>query len=119
MSSLGGSNLTVFNFTDHKAEAMKFVSFLSKPENQLEWMKQTGELPANMKAWEDPQLSGDANMSVVGEQLKNAEPMPLVKAWDNISQNFVKTFEQIYRANGNIDAQLKDFNAQSQQLLDK
>ncbi|MGK9253357.1 sugar ABC transporter substrate-binding protein [Paenibacillus humicus] len=119
MSSLGGSNLTVFNFTDHKAEAMKFISFLSKPENQLEWMKQTGELPANMKAWEDPQLSGDPNMSVVGEQLKNAEPMPLVKAWDNISQNFVKTFEQIYRANGNIDAQLKDFNAQSQQLLDK
>ncbi|MFD0693736.1 extracellular solute-binding protein [Paenibacillus sp. GCM10027628] len=119
MSSLGGSNLTVFNFTEHKAESMKFISFLSKPENQLAWMKQTGELPANMKAWEDPQLKGDANMSVVGEQLKNAEPMPLVKSWDNISQNFLKTFEQIYRAKADINAQLKDFNAQSQQLLDK
>ncbi|MBB3112583.1 multiple sugar transport system substrate-binding protein [Paenibacillus phyllosphaerae] len=119
MSSLGGSNLTVFNYTEHKDAALKFIAFLSKPEIQLEWMNLTGELPANMKAWEDPQLSDDANMAVVGEQLKNAEPMPLVKAWDNISQNFLKTFEQIYRADADIDAQLKDFNAQSQQLLDK
>ncbi|MGN7454549.1 sugar ABC transporter substrate-binding protein [Paenibacillus pasadenensis] len=119
MSSLGGSNLSVFGFTEQKAAAMKFIAFLSKPENQLEWMKQTGELPANKKAWEDPQLSGDPNMAVVGEQLKNAEPMPLVKAWDNISQNFLKTFEEIYRADADIDAKLKDFNEQSQKLLDK
>jgi len=119
MSSLGGSNLTVFNFSQQKEEAVKFIAFLSRPENQLAWMNQTGELPATMKAWEDPQLADDPNVSVIGEQLKNAEPMPLVGAWDNISQNFLKTFEQIYRAGADIDSQLKDFNAQAQKLLDR
>lgn len=119
MSSLGGSNLTVFNFSQQKEEAVKFLAFLSRPENQLAWMEQTGELPASMEAWEDPRLADDPNVSVIGEQLKSAEPMPLVGAWDNISQNFMQTFEQIYRAGADIDSQLEGFNVQAQQLIDR
>ncbi|OXM12998.1 sugar ABC transporter substrate-binding protein [Paenibacillus herberti] len=119
ISSLGGSNLSVFEFSKNKDEALKFIAFLSRTDNQLKWMDATGELPASKKAWEDPKLSDDPNMKVVGEQLQQAEPMPIVGPWDRISQNYLKTFEQIFRTDGDHEKLLQEFNSMAQRLLDR
>lgn len=109
-SSLGGSDLSVFQYTEHKDEALKFLAYMSKPETQLEWLKLTNTLPATKKAWEDPALTSDANYKVIGEQMNASEPMPLINSWEEIAQNVLKTFENIYRGGANVQTELDAFN---------
>lgn len=76
---------------------MKFLDYMSKPETQLKWLELTNSLPSTKKAWEDPALTSDANLKVIGEQMNASEPMPLIKPWEEIAQNVLTTFEKIYR----------------------
>lgn len=119
ISTLGGSNLSVFQYTPYQEEAMKFVAFMSKPETQLKWMEQTNSLPAAKKAWDDPALTQNANYKVFGEQLKTAEPMPVIKPFEEIAQNFLKSFENIYRGGANVQAEMDAFNKKAEQIMNK
>ncbi|GAA3403251.1 sugar ABC transporter substrate-binding protein [Paenibacillus hodogayensis] len=119
ISSLGGSDLSVFQYTQHKDEALKFIAYMSKPETQLEWLKLTNTLPATKKAWEDPALTSDPNYKVIGQQMNASEPMPLVKPFEEIAQNFLKSFENIYRANNNVQTELDAFNKKAESILNK
>lgn len=49
LSSLGGSNLSVFQYTEHKEEALKFLAYMSKPETQLKWLELSNSLPSTKK----------------------------------------------------------------------
>jgi len=118
-SALGGSDLSVFQYTEHKDEALKFIAYMSKPETQLEWLKLTNTLPATKKAWEDPALTNDPNYKVIGEQMNASEPMPLNKSFEEIAQNFLKSFEKIYRSNANVQTEMDAFNQKAESVLNK
>ncbi|PZE22325.1 sugar ABC transporter substrate-binding protein [Paenibacillus xerothermodurans] len=118
-SSLGGSNLSVFQHTEHKEEALKFIAYMSKPATQLEWLKLSNTLPSTKKAWEDPSLTNDPNYKVIGEQLNASEPMPLIKPFEEIAQSYLKSFENIYRANANVQTEMDAFNKKAEQILSK
>ncbi|WP_169084186.1 sugar ABC transporter substrate-binding protein [Paenibacillus sp. PL91] len=119
LSSLGGSNLSVFQYTEHKEEALKFLAYMSKPETQLKWLELSNSLPSTKKAWEDEALTTDPNLKVIGEQMNNSEPMPVIKPWEEIAQNVLSTFEKIYRGNSDVQKELDSFNAKSEQILNK
>lgn len=119
LSSLGGSNLSVFQYTEHKEEALKFLAYMSKPETQLKWLELSNSLPSTKKAWEDEALTTDPNLKVIGEQMNNSEPMPVIKAWEEIAQNVLSTFEKIYRGKAEVQEELDSFNAKSDQILNK
>jgi multiple sugar transport system substrate-binding protein len=118
-SALGGSNLSVFQYTEHKDEALKFLAYMSKPETQLEWLKLTNTLPSTKKAWEDPSLTNDANYKAIGQQLAATEPMPLIKPFEEIAQNYLASFEKIYRSNANVQQEMDAFNKKAEQILNK
>ncbi|TCZ75797.1 extracellular solute-binding protein [Paenibacillus albiflavus] len=118
-SSLGGSNLSVFEYTENADAAVKFVSFMSKPETQIKWMELTNSLPAAKTAWEDDKLKSDANYTVIGEQLKTAVPMPLIKPFEEIAQNFLSSFERVYRSNADVQKEMDDFNKKAEEILKK
>ncbi|MFC9777435.1 sugar ABC transporter substrate-binding protein [Paenibacillus chitinolyticus] len=119
ISALGGSNLSVFQHTEHKEEAMKFIAYMSKPETQLKWLEMTQSMPSTKKAWEDPVLKEDPNYKVIGEQMKASEPMPMIKPWEEIAQAYLKSFERIYRGQAEVKPELDAFNKQAQQILNK
>jgi multiple sugar transport system substrate-binding protein len=119
LSSLGGSNLSVFQYTEHKDEALKFLAYMSKPETQLKWLELSNSLPSTKKAWEDDALTTDPNLKVIGEQMNNSEPMPVIKPWEEIAQNVLSTFEKIYRGNSDVQKELDSFNTKSEQILNK
>ena len=77
ISSMGGSNLTVFEHSKMKEEAVKFIEFMSRSENQIEWMKLTNALPVVTAAWDSEDFNDDF-YKVLREQLDNSEPMPLI-----------------------------------------
>jgi multiple sugar transport system substrate-binding protein len=58
-------------------------------------------------------------VKVIGEQMNNAEPMPVIKEWEEIAQNVLTTFEKIYRGKADVQKELDSFNAKSEQILTK
>ena len=118
-SSMGGSNLTIFEYSDKKDDAAKFIDFMSKPENQLEWMHLTDALPTAKETWEDKELKDDPIYSVFNEQLNNSEPMPLIPQFEEIAQNYLKHFEQIYLGGQDVQTEMDSFNSETETLLDK
>jgi multiple sugar transport system substrate-binding protein len=117
ISLLGGSNLSIFEYSKKKDAAAKFVAFMSKPDTQIKWMDYTSSLPAATSAWENEKLKNDVNYQVIGEQLNAAQPMPVITAWAQISQSYLKHFEVIYRNNVDVKKELEAFNADAVKLM--
>ncbi|EIA19646.1 hypothetical protein KKC_11271 [Listeria fleischmannii subsp. coloradonensis] len=119
ISSLGGANLTVFKYSKKQKQAIQFMEFMSKPEVQLKWLKDTNSMPASKAAWEDKTLKEDQFYQVFGEQMKDAEPMPLIPQFEEIAQTYLKSWEQIYRGGADPQKQMDTFNQQVVDLLKK
>lgn len=117
ISLLGGSNLSIFEYSKNKDAAAKFIAFMSKPETQVKWMEQTSSLPAATAAWENDKLKNDEFYKVIGEQLKAAQPMPVIPEWAQISDSYLKHFEVIYRSNADVKKELEAFNADAAKLM--
>jgi multiple sugar transport system substrate-binding protein len=119
ISNLGGSNWSVFQYTKQQDAALKFIAFMSKPDMQIEWAKLADAMPAAKAAWEDPFLTGNDKLSVFGEQMNNAAPMPLIKSWEEISQSYLSTFEKIFRGGADVQKSLDEFNKKAEEALSK
>ncbi|NBD27402.1 sugar ABC transporter substrate-binding protein [Paenibacillus glycinis] len=117
MSVLGGSNLSIFEYSKNKDAAAKFVAYMSKAETQLKWMDSTSSLPAVTSAWDNDKLKNDPNYQVIGEQLKTAQPMPVLKSWAQIGDSYLKHFEVIYRSNADVKKEMDSFNADAAKLM--
>jgi multiple sugar transport system substrate-binding protein len=107
---VGGSNLSIFNFSKNKDAAVKFVAFMSDPKNQLEWFKISNDLPAHKQAWTDAQLKGDPILATFGEQLKNAKSTPLIKNWVAIDKATSDALEKIVVGKQDIQSTLDKLN---------
>jgi multiple sugar transport system substrate-binding protein len=97
-SFIGGSNIAVFKDAKNRDAAWKFIQWLSKPEVQAKWYTTTSDLPAVQSAWQDPALSGDANLKVFGEQLKDAKAPPTFPTWEQVSAVFDTEVEKLAKA---------------------
>lgn len=117
ISLLGGSNLSIFEHSPNKDAAAKFIAFMSKPETQIQWMEHTSSLPAATAAWKNETLVNDPNYQVIGEQLNAAQPMPVITEWKQISENYLKHFEVIYRSNADVQSQMEQFNNDAAKLM--
>ncbi|MCD6449981.1 MAG: sugar ABC transporter substrate-binding protein [Thermotogaceae bacterium] len=94
-SFVGGSNWVIFNTSKNKDLAWKFIEFMTKPENQLEWYKIVGSLPAVKSVWEYPALAIDPVMKVLGEQLKDAKSPPNIPQWEEIANAISRRVEEV------------------------
>ncbi|MGZ9585531.1 sugar ABC transporter substrate-binding protein [Paenibacillus marinisediminis] len=119
MSILGGSGLSIFEYSTQKDAAAKFIAYMSKPETQLKWFEMSRALPASTAAWENEVFTTDANYKVIREQLDNSAPVPVIKEWDEISQLYVKSFERIYRGKADVQKEMDEFNKQVEKVLSK
>lgn len=81
-SLFAGSNMGIWHSTDNVASSLELLEFLSEPETQVRWYEINGELPATTAGLADPALSEDPLVAVYGEQLADAQALPLVPNWD-------------------------------------
>jgi multiple sugar transport system substrate-binding protein len=100
-SFIGGSNIAVFKDAKNRDAAWKFLAWLSRPEVQMKWYKTSTDLPAVQSAWQDPSLSGDANLSVFGTQLKDAKAPPSFPTWEQVAAVFDTEMEKVAKAGEN------------------
>lgn len=97
-SFVGGCNWVIFNTSKNKDLAWRFIEFMTKPENQLEWYKIVASLPAVKSVWEYPELANNPIMKVFGEQLRDAKSPPNIPQWEEIANAISRRVEEaIYK----------------------
>jgi multiple sugar transport system substrate-binding protein len=85
-STAGGASLVVFRRSRRQADAMKLLSYLSRPQVQLRFHALTGDMPPRRSAWAAPSLAGDTRARAFAAQLERARPSPAVPEWERIAQ---------------------------------
>jgi ABC-type sugar transport system permease subunit/ABC-type glycerol-3-phosphate transport system substrate-binding protein len=93
-SYLGGCHLVIFKNSKHPQAAWEFVKFASSREMQIEWFKETGDLPSRQDSWEDPALTGDPRLKAFRIQLESAEPPPSLPEWEQMADAISRRMEQ-------------------------
>jgi len=91
MSIAGGASLAMFRRSRHKAEAWALISYLSRPEVQLQFYALTGKLPPRRATWALPRegalpLRDDPHAAAFAAQLERVRPTPAVPEWERIAQ---------------------------------
>jgi multiple sugar transport system substrate-binding protein len=102
ISALGGFNNAVSAFSDNKEAAKDFVVWASTNEEVQRMLATEASLPPTMASvYEDPELSDDPVMALLGEVLPEARPRPPSPQWNAISVEMQREFFPAY--NGDKD----------------
>ncbi|MCT2195557.1 sugar ABC transporter substrate-binding protein [Paenibacillus sp. p3-SID1389] len=90
---IGGTYLSIFEKSEHKEEAWKFIEFLSREENAIQVYKTSGAAPGYLPALDskevnspDPFFGNEVPMEVFKKAVENGKPNPIVSSWQEISQ---------------------------------
>ena len=119
VSLAGGASLVVFRRSEHAAEAWRFIEFLSRPEQQREFWRLSGDLPARVEAWRDSALIGDAHARTFWDQLQRVEPLPAVPEIELIVTKVFETGEKVVRGGTPVPRALADLDADVDRILEK
>jgi multiple sugar transport system substrate-binding protein len=85
-SIAGGASLVVFARSAHKDAAWRLIEYLSRPDIQLRFFEESGDLPARRSVWVAPILAHDRYAAAFRDQLERAVPPPAVPEWERIGQ---------------------------------
>jgi multiple sugar transport system substrate-binding protein len=96
-SFVGGGDLAVFKDAKNRDAAWKFVEYLIRPEVQVKWYEEVGDLPSVKSAWQDPKLSGDPLLKTFGEQLNEAKSPPAIPTWDQVAAVIDTKIEEVVK----------------------
>ncbi|TNC20542.1 extracellular solute-binding protein [Georgenia sp. 311] len=97
-SFIGGANLAVFEDSENRDAAWKFVEWLSRPETQVAWYETVNDLPSVSAAWDDPAIADDEYLGVFGEQLETASAPPSIPTWEEVASVIDTQLEQLAKA---------------------
>ena len=118
LSFAGGASLVLYRTSKHKAEAWKLIQYLTESEQQVQFYKLTGDLPARVSAWRDPVLS-EPRAATFNEQLKRVAPLPPVPEIELIVTRVASAVEAAARGRATIDAALEALDQEVDQILEK
>ena len=94
ISFLGGEFLAVNEASENKDAALKFIRFLTSPENEVRFCKASGSAsPASRAAQEDSYFQSDPNLQTFIEQLKSAKHPPVDPDWVHIEDIIEEAIE--------------------------
>jgi multiple sugar transport system substrate-binding protein len=97
-SFVGGGDLVVFKDAKNRDAAWKFVQYLTRPEVQVKWYGEVGDLPSVKSAWQDQKLSGDRLLKTFGEQLEEAKSPPAIATWEQVATVIDTQIEKVVNA---------------------
>jgi len=115
-SFTGGGNLAVFNDTENRDAAWKFVRWLSQPETQIEWYGISTDLPSVQAAFEDPIFADDPYLSVFAEQLADSKSPPAIPTWAQVSAVIDQQLEAVTRGETTVEDALASLQQQAEAI---
>lgn len=118
-SFVGGCNFVIFKKSRNKDIAWKFIEFMSRSENQIEWYKITKDLPSVKTAWQDEYFNDNPIMKVFLKQLEDARSSPNIPEWEQIAYFIAQKMELIIREKYSIEETLKQLDIEINNILEK
>jgi multiple sugar transport system substrate-binding protein len=119
VSTAGGSSLVLFRGSEHKAEAWRWIEFLSRPEVQRRFFHIAGDLPARREAWDDSTLASNPRALAFREQFERVRPTPLVPEWELIATRLQERAEAAIRGAASDDSALAQLDRDVDAILAK
>lgn len=119
VSLAGGSSLVVFASSPHPEEAWQLVRFLTSREAQVTLFHETGDLPANRRAWTDSALASDPGIAAFRSQLERLAAPPSVPEWELIAARVIDQSERAIRAGVPVREVLAALDAETDRILAK
>lgn len=118
-SSVGGSNLVVFNNTKNEEAAVKLISYMTDVKTQIKWFEIAKCMPARKESWNDETLSNDPLFSAFGEQMKSSKIAPFIPEWESIAMEVKKSLENISIGGADIQTEMDELNKKADKILQK
>jgi len=123
-SIAGGASLAMFKRSRHKPEAWALISYLSRPDVQLEFYRLTGDLPARRSAWAMPLAGGatlaeDRHAAAFRRQLERVRPPPAVPEWERIAQEMQLSAARVVGGQDDIATAVRELDARVNGILEK
>ncbi|MFC5330853.1 sugar ABC transporter substrate-binding protein [Brachybacterium fresconis] len=113
-SFLGGANIGVFQGSQNRDAAWKLIEHLSRPEVQVAWFEQVGDLPALQSAWEDEAVASNEKFEVFHTQLGNAFAPPTIATWEQVAAKLDAQIEQVCKQDLDPAAALESVQSDAQ-----
>lgn len=119
VSLAGGSSLVVFRASPRKELAVRLIEYLNRPEVQVAFYREVGDLPANRRAWEDPSLSGDPHLAAFRVQLTRVQPLPALPEIERLVQRLWEVVEPALRGRALPEQVCRTLEEDAQRMLAK
>ena len=119
VSLAGGASLVVFRASKHADIAHELVEYLTRPEQQIQFYRLTGDLPARLEAWNDPVLAADSEAVAFRTQLTRVVPTPMVPEWEQATTKIMDFTESAARGRQTPAAALASLDAAVDRLLER
>jgi len=95
-SFMGGEFLAVNEASDHKAEAVKFIKFITSPENQVKFCKANRSAnPSSREAQANEYFKNSLHLQTFISQLKLAKHPPVDPNWVHVEQYIEEAVEAV------------------------
>ncbi|MDR7272737.1 multiple sugar transport system substrate-binding protein [Pelomonas saccharophila] len=122
-SIAGGASLVMFKRARHKPEVWALISYLSRPDVQLEFYRLTGDLPARRSAWALPlngaTLAEDRHAAAFHRQLQRVRAAPAVPEWERIEKEMQLAATRAVHGVTDLDTTVKRLDALVDGILEK
>ncbi|MGN7312024.1 extracellular solute-binding protein [Alkalicoccobacillus gibsonii] len=116
-SVIGGSNMAVFEWTEHPDEAVAFLSYLTDRDTQIDYFKDVKVLPPRVDAWDDPALQEDKRFYRYFDQLEHSRAQPQVLNWNRINDEWKRSEQRITRAGYSVEEEIADFRSRIEPMI--
>lgn len=123
VSIAGGASLAMFKRSRHKPEVWALISYLSRPDVQLEFYRLTGDLPARRSAWALPlngaTLAEDRHAAAFRRQLERVRAAPAVPEWERIEKEMQLAATRAVHGVTDLDTTVRSLDALVDGILEK
>jgi multiple sugar transport system substrate-binding protein len=114
-----GSSLVIPRSSRHKQAAWALVEYLSRPDVQVKFYEQLGDLPARRSAWNSPVLKSDPKLRAFRAQLEHMRPAPQVPEWEQIVNMMQELAARAIAGQLTIDEATAQMDARADTILAK
>jgi multiple sugar transport system substrate-binding protein len=119
LSLAGGSSLVMLSRSQHKAAVWSLIEYLSEPEQQLQFYRLTGDLPARIETWRDSSLANNRYAAAFFRQLSHVRATPKVPEWEQIAQKVREYTELITMDQYTVEEGLRALDREVNVILEK
>lgn len=118
-SYVGGSNFVVFSHSkeEKRESAFKFIQFMSRPDIQVEWFKNTNNLPSVREAWKSEAIQENPLVSKFEDQLEESKTVKNIPGISRIDRALVAKVEKIIYGKVDIDTGMAELKSEITKIL--